>query len=77
MIQIHREYDIAISKFKASGPSFSESSHLWNDIGVCFTGKHKFLAVSKYKITIIPNPYIIYYFTSSKFSIHKRLLKEN
>ncbi|XP_074114092.1 Bardet-Biedl syndrome 4 isoform X2 [Cotesia typhae] len=46
IIQIHREYDIAISKFKASGPSFSESSYLWNDIGVCFTGKHKFLAAT-------------------------------
>ncbi|XP_057323630.1 Bardet-Biedl syndrome 4 protein isoform X2 [Microplitis mediator] len=44
IIQIHREPEIAISKFKVAAQSFPESFHLWNNIGVCLYEKRKFLA---------------------------------
>ncbi|KAK0178450.1 hypothetical protein PV328_002397 [Microctonus aethiopoides] len=44
IIQNHQEYDVALSKYKGTTQALSESWQLWNNIGMCFCGKHKFVA---------------------------------
>ncbi|KAK2583471.1 hypothetical protein KPH14_009440 [Odynerus spinipes] len=44
IIQRHREYDVALSKYKIAAQSTPESSALWNNVGMCFYGKQKFVA---------------------------------
>lgn len=44
IIQKHREYDVALSKYKIAAQSTPESSALWNNVGMCFYGKQKFVA---------------------------------
>lgn len=45
-MQNHGEYDVALSKYKSAAQTLPESSALWNNIGMCFFGKQKFVAVS-------------------------------
>ncbi|KAI4504572.1 hypothetical protein M0802_000122 [Mischocyttarus mexicanus] len=44
IMQKHREYDVALSKYKIAAQLTPESSALWNNIGMCFYGKQKFVA---------------------------------
>ncbi|XP_061930588.1 Bardet-Biedl syndrome 4 protein homolog isoform X2 [Apis cerana] len=44
IIQNHQEYDVALSKYKQAAQSISESYTLWNNVGMCFYGKQKFVA---------------------------------
>ena len=44
VIQNHQEYDVALSKYKLAAQSISESYGLWNNVGMCFYGKQKFVA---------------------------------
>lgn len=46
LFQKHNEYDIALSKYKMAAQLIPESSALWNNVGMCFYGKQKFVAVS-------------------------------
>lgn len=45
-LQNHQEYDVALSKYKVTAQSIPESHALWNNVGMCFYGKQKFVAVS-------------------------------
>ncbi|XP_017879614.1 Bardet-Biedl syndrome 4 protein homolog isoform X1 [Ceratina calcarata] len=44
IIQNHQEYDVALSKYKVAAQSIPESYALWNNVGMCFYGKQKFVA---------------------------------
>ncbi|CAL7949917.1 unnamed protein product [Xylocopa violacea] len=44
VIQNHQEYDVALSKYKVAAQSIPESYALWNNVGMCFYGKQKFVA---------------------------------
>ncbi|XP_043507681.1 Bardet-Biedl syndrome 4 protein homolog isoform X2 [Frieseomelitta varia] len=44
IIQNHQEYDVALSKYKLAAQSIPESYILWNNIGMCFYGKQKYVA---------------------------------
>jgi Bardet-Biedl syndrome 4 protein len=45
MIQDHGDFDVALSKYRVAAASSPESPQLWNNIGMCFFGKKKFVAV--------------------------------
>ncbi|XP_017775178.1 PREDICTED: Bardet-Biedl syndrome 4 protein homolog [Nicrophorus vespilloides] len=42
--QNHAEYDVALSKYKIAVQSDTESVALWNNIGLCFYSKQKYIA---------------------------------
>jgi len=44
MMQSHQDYDVALAKYKVAAQSVPESPPLWNNIGMCFFGKKKFVA---------------------------------
>jgi Bardet-Biedl syndrome 4 protein len=46
MIQIHNDYDVALNKYRIAANTVPESARLWNNIGMCFFGKKKYVAVS-------------------------------
>ena len=52
----HGDYDVALSKYRVAASSAHESSQLWNNIGMCFFGKQKFVAVRKviFKLDSVP-----------------------
>jgi Bardet-Biedl syndrome 4 protein len=61
MIQIHNDYDVALNKYRIAADIAPESSRLWNNIGMCFFGKKKYVAVS-------------IFFSSSLFTTFDRML---
>ncbi|XP_039305695.1 Bardet-Biedl syndrome 4 protein homolog isoform X2 [Solenopsis invicta] len=44
VMQNHREYDVALSKYKIAAQTIPESSILWNNIGMCLYAKQKYVA---------------------------------
>ncbi|XP_011860397.1 PREDICTED: Bardet-Biedl syndrome 4 protein homolog isoform X1 [Vollenhovia emeryi] len=44
IMQNHREYDVALSKYKVAAQTIPESSTLWNNIGMCLYAKQKYVA---------------------------------
>ncbi|KFP72470.1 Bardet-Biedl syndrome 4 protein, partial [Acanthisitta chloris] len=44
MMQTHGDFDVALSKYKVVASSVPESPPLWNNIGMCFFGKKKYVA---------------------------------
>ena len=46
MIQEHRDYDMALSKYRVAAAATPESAQLWNNIGMCLFSKGKHVAVS-------------------------------
>ncbi|KAL0108838.1 hypothetical protein PUN28_014154 [Cardiocondyla obscurior] len=48
VMQNHREYDVALSKYKVAAQTIPESSILWNNIGMCLYAKQKYVAVSMF-----------------------------
>ena len=46
MMQDHEDFDVALAKYRVAAASLPESPHLWNNIGMCFFGKSKYVAVS-------------------------------
>lgn len=46
MIQIHNDHDVALNKYRIAADTAPESSRLWNNVGMCFFGKKKYVAVS-------------------------------
>ncbi|XP_065589745.1 Bardet-Biedl syndrome 4 protein isoform X2 [Cyrtonyx montezumae] len=44
MMQAHGDYDVALSKYRVVASSMPESPPLWNNIGMCFFGKKKYVA---------------------------------
>ncbi|XP_012225811.1 Bardet-Biedl syndrome 4 protein homolog isoform X1 [Linepithema humile] len=57
IMQNHREYDVALSKYKVAAQTIPESSALWNNIGMCLYGKQKYVAaISSLKRAHYLNP---------------------
>jgi len=46
MIQLHSDFDVALNKYRIAADTAPESARLWNNIGMCFFGKKKYVAVS-------------------------------
>ena len=46
IIQDHSEVDVALMKYRIAAVSNPNSAQLWNNIGMCFFGKQKYVAVS-------------------------------
>ena len=46
MMQDHGDFDVALTKYRVAAVALPESPHLWNNIGMCFFGKKKYVAVS-------------------------------
>ena len=46
MMQTHGDFDVAMNKYRIAAYSVPESPPLWNNIGMCFFGKKKYVAVS-------------------------------
>ena len=46
LAQGHGEFDVALSKYRVAAQTVPESPPLWNNIGMCFFGKKKYVAVS-------------------------------
>ncbi|XP_069758491.1 Bardet-Biedl syndrome 4 protein isoform X2 [Narcine bancroftii] len=44
MMQTHSDYDVALSKYRIAAHTMPESPPLWNNIGMCFFGKKKYVA---------------------------------
>ena len=45
MIQDRGDYDVALAKYRIAAAATPESPQLWNNIGMCFFGKKKYVAV--------------------------------
>lgn len=46
MMQTHGDFDVAMNKYRVAACAVPESPPLWNNIGMCFFGKKKYVAVS-------------------------------
>ncbi|XP_016056974.1 PREDICTED: Bardet-Biedl syndrome 4 protein isoform X3 [Miniopterus natalensis] len=44
MMQTHGDFDVALTKYRVVACAVPESSPLWNNIGMCFFGKKKYVA---------------------------------
>lgn len=44
MMQSHGDFDVALTKYRIGAVNSPESPPLWNNIGMCFFGKKKFVA---------------------------------
>ena len=58
--QMGEEYDTALSKYRLASQSIPESWSLWNNIGMCFYGKQKFVAVSNKKVLFYKKEIILF-----------------
>jgi Bardet-Biedl syndrome 4 protein len=47
IIQDHSEVDVALMKYRIAAVATPNSAQLWNNVGMCFFGKQKFVAVSQ------------------------------
>lgn len=45
IIQDHSEADVALAKYRAAAVQTPHSPYLWNNVGMCFFGKQKYVAV--------------------------------
>lgn len=45
-MQTHGDFDVAMNKYRVAACAVPESPPLWNNIGMCFFGKKKYVAVS-------------------------------
>lgn len=46
MMQTHRDFNAALTKYRVVACAIPESPPLWNNMGTCFFGKQKYVAVS-------------------------------
>ena len=47
MMQSHGDFDVALTKYRIAAVNTPESPPLWNNVGMCFFGKKKYVAVSR------------------------------
>ena len=45
MMQSHGDFDVALTKYRVAAVNTPESPPLWNNVGMCFFGKKKYVAV--------------------------------
>lgn len=55
MIQDQGDFEVALVKYRTAAKQIPESPQLWNNVGMCFFGKKKFVAVSILLNNILPN----------------------
>jgi len=53
MLQLHNDYDVALTKYRIATQETPESGPLWNNIGMCFFGKKKYVAVTNLILLIV------------------------
>ena len=46
MMQQHGDFDVALTKYRVAATETPESAPLWNNVGMCFFGKEKYVSVS-------------------------------
>jgi Bardet-Biedl syndrome 4 protein len=64
IIQDNQDMDVALVKYRVAATQTPNSSHLWNNIGMCFFGKGKYVAAVaclKRAVYITPFEWIISY----------------
>ena len=64
MIQEHADLDTALLKYRVAAVVNPNSSQLWNNVGMCFYGKQKYIAsiaCLKRALTIDPFDWIVNY----------------
>lgn len=44
LMQVHGDFDVALTKYRVAAQKAPESAALWNNIGMCFYGKKKYVA---------------------------------
>ena len=45
MIQDKGDFEVALVKYRTAATQIPESPQLWNNVGMCFFGKKKYVAV--------------------------------
>ena len=55
-MQTHGDFDVAMNKYRVAACAVPESPPLWNNIGMCFFGKKKYVAVSNAVIGFVCCP---------------------
>ena len=45
IIQDHNDMDVALVKYRVAAVQTPNTSQLWNNIGMCFFGKQRYVAV--------------------------------
>jgi len=58
MIQDQGDFDVALTKYRNAAQQIPESPQMWNNVGMCFFGKKKFVAVSFYFLRFYDFPCI-------------------
>lgn len=53
MMQTHGDFDVALTKYRVVACAVPESPPLWNNIGMCFFGKKKYVAVSCLPLCVV------------------------
>jgi len=53
MLQLHGDFDVALVKYRVAALETPESGPLWNNIGMCFYGKKKYVAVSQWQFYLV------------------------
>ena len=51
-MQTHGDFDVAMNKYRVAACAVPESPPLWNNIGMCFFGKKKYVAVSGFSFPV-------------------------
>lgn len=58
IIQENKDYKVALSKYRVAATRIPNSPQLWNNVGMCFFGQHKYVAaVSSLKRAIYLDPF--------------------
>ena len=51
--QLKGDFDGALTKYKALAVHNPNSGHIWNNIGMCFFGKQKYIAVIFFPVKLV------------------------
>ena len=52
IIQDHSDMDVALVKYRVAAVVTPNTAQLWNNIGMCFFGKQRYVAVSNFPVFI-------------------------
>jgi Bardet-Biedl syndrome 4 protein len=53
IIQDHSDMDVALVKYRVAAVVTPNTAQLWNNIGMCFFGKQRYVAVSSCQLRVI------------------------
>lgn len=69
MMQMHGDFDVALTKYRVAACAVPESPPLWNNIGMCFFGKKKYVAVSVGFVVLASHPFCFLIESSASTSL--------